>query len=133
MPTPPACTTSAANAVMAPAYHGGPAPRPAICVRTCDGKYFPVKSSGNMSAAELCKSFCPAAKTKMFAGSKIDHSFASDGQRYADLDSAFLYRERRVDNCTCNGKDAYGLATIDVGRRSDAASRATSSPPTTGW
>ena len=94
------------------AYHGGGSS--GFCVRTCDGKYFPVKSSGNMSAAELCKSFCPAAKTKIFSGSKIDHSLAGDGQRYADLDSAFLYRERRVDNCTCNGKDAFGLATIDV-------------------
>ena len=65
-----------------------------------------------MSATELCKSFCPAAKTKVFAGSKIDHSVASDGTRYADLDNAFLYRERTVDNCTCNGKDAFGLAPL---------------------
>ncbi len=89
---------------------GGPSS--GYCVRTCDGKYFPVKSSGNMSATELCKSFCPAANTKVFAGSKIDYSVASDGTRYADLDNAFLYRERTVDNCTCNGKTAGGLARL---------------------
>ncbi len=82
------------------------------CVRTCDGRFFPVKAAGGMSAAELCKSFCPAAQTKIFSGSKIDHSVAPDGQRYADLDNAFLYRERKVDNCTCNGKDAYGLVPL---------------------
>lgn len=92
--------------------HGGVSS--GYCVRTCDGRYFTVKSSGNMSAAELCKSFCPAAKTKIFSGSRIDYAMAGDGQRYADLDTAFLYRERRVDNCTCNGRDAYGLATLDV-------------------
>lgn len=94
------------------ADHAGPSS--GYCVRTCDGRYFPVRSSGGMSATELCRSFCPAAKTKVFGGSKIDHSVASDGTRYADLDSAFLYRERKVDNCTCNGKDVFGLARIDT-------------------
>jgi len=90
--------------------HGGPLA--GYCVRTCDGKYFQVKSNGNMTATELCKSFCPAASTKVFAGSKIDYSVAPDGTRYADLDNAFLYRERTVDNCTCNGKTAGGLASL---------------------
>lgn len=89
-------------------------PSSGFCVRTCDGRYFPVKGSGNMTAAELCKSFCPAATTKIFSGSKIDHAVAPGGQRYADLDNAFLYRERTVANCSCNGKDAYGLVTLDV-------------------
>ena len=90
--------------------HNGPST--GYCVRTCDGKYFSVKSSGNMTATELCKSFCPAANTKVFSGSKIDHSVAPDGTRYADLDNAFLFRERMVDNCTCNGKTAGGLAPL---------------------
>ena len=54
----------------------------------------------------------PRSRTKVFAGSKIDYSVAPDGTRYADLDSAFLYRERTVDNCTCNGKTAGGLASL---------------------
>ena len=90
--------------------HNGPSS--GYCVRTCDGKYFPVKSSGNMTATELCKSFCPAGNTKVFSGSKIGHSVAPDGTRYADLDNAFLFRERTVDNCTCNGKTAGGLAPL---------------------
>jgi hypothetical protein len=67
-----------------------------------------------MSAAELCRSFCPAAKTKVFGGSsKVDYSVAGDGQRYADLDTAFLYRERKVEGCTCDGRHQFGLATLD--------------------
>jgi Protein of unknown function (DUF2865) len=90
----------------------GSGPSSGFCVRTCDGRFFHVKAGGGMSAAELCNSFCPAAQTKIFSGSKIDHSIASDGTRYADLDNAFAYRERKVDNCTCNGRDAFGLAPL---------------------
>jgi hypothetical protein len=89
-------------------------PSSGYCVRTCDGRFFPVRSNAGMTATELCKSFCPAAKTKVFSGSKIDHSVASDGTRYADLDNAFVYRERIVGDCTCNGKDSLGLATIST-------------------
>jgi hypothetical protein len=36
--------------------------------------------------------------------------------RYADLNTAFLYRKRLVANCTCNGKDPFGLTSFDVKR-----------------
>ena len=39
---------------------------------------------------------------------------AGDGAHYADLDSAFSYRKQLVRNCTCNGKDAFGLAAFDL-------------------
>jgi hypothetical protein len=87
-------------------------PSSGFCVRTCDGFYFSVKSVGDTSAAEFCRSFCPAAKTKVFGGSKVDYSVAGDGQRYADLDTAFLYRERKVEGCTCNGTHQFGLARL---------------------
>jgi hypothetical protein len=84
------------------------------CVRTCDGRYFPLQRHAGASAAELCHSFCPASKTMIFTGSKIDHAVAANGARYADLDSAFAYRQRVVDNCTCNGRDGLGLAHLDT-------------------
>ena len=74
-----------------------------FCVRTCDGSYFPVQSRPGMSAAEACSSFCPASETKVFAGSNIDHAVARDGQRYSDLPNAFVYRQKLVDGCSCNG------------------------------
>ena len=38
-------------------------------------------------------------------------------------DNAFAYRERTVENCTCNGRDPYGLVTLSPTERSDAAQR----------
>lgn len=94
--------------------HASSGPTSGFCVRTCDGRFFRVKAEGGMSAAELCKSFCPATETKIFSGSKIDYSVARDGQRYAELDNAFPYREKMVKGCSCNGKDPYGLATLKI-------------------
>ena len=91
--------------------HAGPSS--GYCVRTCDGKYFAVRGSGNMSATALCRAFCPAAQTKVFGGGKIDYSTAADGTRYAELPNAFLYRERTVPGCTCNGRTAGGLVPLD--------------------
>ena len=39
---------------------------------------------------------------------------AADGSRYANLNTALLYRTRTVNNCTCNGRDAFGVARLDV-------------------
>jgi hypothetical protein len=84
------------------------------CVRSCDGHYFPVQTQGNVSAAELCSSFCPAAETKMYSGGDINYSVARDGSHYADTPTAFLYRQKMVEGCSCNGKTPYGLARVDV-------------------
>jgi hypothetical protein len=86
----------------------------AYCVRTCDGRYFPIQRHAGVTAAEVCRSFCPAAKTAVFSGSKIDTAVAQNGARYADLDTAFAYRNSLVANCTCNGKDGGGLARLDT-------------------
>jgi hypothetical protein len=84
------------------------------CVRTCDGRYFPIQRSSGANPAQVCGSFCPAAKTKIFSGGAIEHATAQDGSRYKDLPNAFVYREKTVADCTCNGKDAYGLVTTEA-------------------
>jgi hypothetical protein len=86
----------------------------AYCVRLCDGRYFPIRHHAGSSQAELCHSFCPASKTMVFHGSKIDHARAPNGTRYADLDNAFAYRDRVTSDCTCNGRDGLGLARISA-------------------
>jgi hypothetical protein len=93
---------------------GGAGGYAAYCVRLCDGRYFPIPRYANASPAQLCSAMCPAAHTKIFGGNEIARAVAHDGSRYEDLDEAFTYRERLVDNCTCNGKDAVGLAPVDV-------------------
>jgi Protein of unknown function (DUF2865) len=86
----------------------------AFCVRLCDGHHFPMENMAKGTPAETCRSICPYSKTKVFFGSEISTASAQDGQRYADLDTAFVYRKQLVDKCTCNGRDAMGLAPLDV-------------------
>jgi hypothetical protein len=81
------------------------------CVRTCDGRHFPMAATGG-NAANLCAAMCPAADTKVFRGADIEHAVANDGQRYTKLPNAFAYRTKAVEGCTCNG--GQGLAMIDV-------------------
>jgi Protein of unknown function (DUF2865) len=87
-------------------------PRHAFCVRTCDGRYFPVHAHAGLSVAEACRSFCPACETRLYYGSTIDYAVARDGSRYADLPTAYLYRKHMVANCSCNGRSAVGLAPM---------------------
>jgi hypothetical protein len=87
----------------------------AFCVRLCDGQHFPLEQRvANATPVEACRSMCPASKTKVYFGNEIEHSVAKDGARYADLDTAFVYRKQLVAHCTCNGKDALGLAPYDL-------------------
>jgi hypothetical protein len=97
----------------APSSEGGGG-RVAYCVRLCDGRYFPIQRHANANPVAICNAFCPATKTQVFSGSQIDHAYAANGQRYADLDNAFVYRKKVVEGCSCNGKASFGLARIDV-------------------
>jgi hypothetical protein len=84
----------------------------AYCVRTCDGRYFPVPATGGQSRAATCRSFCPASETKVFTGSTIDSAAGENGKSYSSLPNALRYRNELVSGCTCNGKDSGGLAHI---------------------
>jgi hypothetical protein len=86
---------------------------PAFCVRSCDGKYFPLMR-GSASPAQMCQAFCPASATKVFYGSAIDGASSTTGERYADSENAFAYRKALRADCTCNGRDPAGLAPVDL-------------------
>jgi hypothetical protein len=86
---------------------------PAFCVRSCDGKYFPLMR-GNASPAQTCQAFCPASPTKVFFGSNIDGAYSAGGERYADSENAYAYRKALRADCTCNGRDPAGLAPVDL-------------------
>jgi hypothetical protein len=86
----------------------------AFCVRLCDGQHFPLERMANATPVETCRAMCPASKTKVYFGSEIGGAVSEEGARYADLDTAFVYRKQLVANCTCNGKDAFGLAPFDL-------------------
>jgi hypothetical protein len=86
---------------------------PAYCVRSCDGKYFPLVR-GAASPVQMCQAFCPASATKVFYGSNIDTAASVSGERYADSENAFAYRKALRADCTCNGHNSAGLAPVDL-------------------
>lgn len=93
-------------------YNGGG--RQAYCVRTCDGRYFPISATDSQSRAASCNNFCPASETKVVYGSSIDQAETESGKAYSELPNAFKYRTELVAGCTCNGKDQIGLAPVKI-------------------
>jgi hypothetical protein len=91
-------------------YGGGQA----WCVRTCDGRYFPIAGPDNQGRATSCNNFCPASETKLVYGTEIDNAATETGKPYSELPNAFRYRKEIVAGCTCNGKDQVGLAPISA-------------------
>jgi hypothetical protein len=86
----------------------------AYCVRTCDGRYFPITASDNQTRAASCNSFCPASETKVVYGGNIDNAVTDAGKPYSELPNAFRYRTEVVAGCSCNGKDQFGLAPVKI-------------------
>jgi len=86
---------------------------PAFCVRSCDGKYFPLMRAA-ASPVQMCQAFCPASATKVYYGSNIDGATSVTGERYADSVNAFAYRKALRADCTCNGRNSAGLAPVDL-------------------
>src|SRR3954468_7443519 len=86
----------------------------AFCVRTCDGRHFPISGADNQSKAASCNSLCPSSETKVVYGSNIDNAATESGKAYSELPNAFRYRNEIVGGCTCNGKDALGLAQVSI-------------------
>ena len=106
-------------------YGGGQA----YCVRSCDGRYFPMNGPDNQSRVSSCNDLCPASDTKVVYGSSIDNAATESGKPYSELSNAFRYRNEMVAGCTCNGKDQIGLAR-SRSKTIRRCAKATSSPAT---
>lgn len=86
---------------------------PAFCVRSCDGRYFPLMR-GAASPAAICQAFCPASATKVYFGASIESAYAANGESYGESENAYAYRKALRADCTCNGRDPAGLAPVDL-------------------
>lgn len=84
-----------------------------LCVRTCDGYYFPISFSTGFDFlqrdAEACQSLCPATEAKLFfhrvPGEESEDMISLQGRPYTEMPNAFLYRKRGAADadpaCTC--------------------------------
>ncbi len=80
----------------------------AVCVRTCDGGYFPISYSarrGNLDTLqELCKAQCPGAETALYTmppAGDIDKAVSIDGDAYEDMPNAGKFRKTFDSTCSC--------------------------------
>ena len=79
-----------------------------VCVRLCDGYYFPVSFSTMQSQfpkdAQACSSKC-AAPTELFyyqnPGGEMEQATSVSGQPYSKLPNAFRHRKEVVQGCSC--------------------------------
>jgi hypothetical protein len=79
-----------------------------ICVRTCDGSYFPMANlpDGREGANELCQALCPGAEAVAYSMPQGDdalrHAATIKGHRaYASLATAFKFQKSFTPNCSC--------------------------------
>jgi hypothetical protein len=80
-----------------------------VCVRTCDGYYFPISYATNASRfaqdEKTCQHMCPAAEVMLFSyptqGADITQATSINGQPYTSLPNALKYRTEFNPSCSC--------------------------------
>lgn len=84
----------------------------AVCVRTCDGSFFPISYSAGSNApgmlADLCRAQCPYAETRVYTynpSRDIIDAVSLDGEPYSALPNALRYRRTYDKACACRPPD----------------------------
>ena len=85
-----------------------------LCVRTCDGAFFPISSNATSQSfrhdAQTCAQMCPGTQTELYYHAMVgqesaDMISAETGAPYTELPNAFSYRNRTSSKdsaCGCN-------------------------------
>ncbi len=80
-----------------------------VCVRSCDGAYFPI-SFATVPARfpddeKTCKALCPAAEATLYAyrnpGEDMNQAVSISGQPYTSSPNAFRFRQEFNPSCSC--------------------------------
>jgi hypothetical protein len=80
-----------------------------VCVRSCDGFYFPI-SFATVPARfpddeKTCKALCPAAEANLYSyrnpGEDMSSAVSTNGQPYSSSPNAFHYRQEFNPSCSC--------------------------------
>ena len=102
----------------------------AVCVRACDGAFFPVSysaSQGRLGGLEdMCRALCPNADVSLYTyppSGQIEQAVSITGAKYVDMPNALKYRQSIDPTCSCKRKgeswaDALAGAEAKLGRES---------------
>ena len=80
-----------------------------ICVRSCDGYYFPISFSAPASKfqddQQTCQRMCPASDVSLYTyrnpGEEVNQAVSLNGAPYSALPAAFKYRSAVDPACSC--------------------------------
>jgi hypothetical protein len=80
-----------------------------VCVRTCDGYYWPISFSTTQDHFRddemKCQKMCPAAEVALFShrnpGEDMAQATSVGGRLYTELPNAFKYRQQIDQACSC--------------------------------
>jgi hypothetical protein len=79
-----------------------------VCVRTCDGYYYPISYATTQDKfaedAQTCQATCPNAEVVLMSnrtGDDINQAMSTSGAPYTSLANAFRYRKEVVPACGC--------------------------------
>jgi hypothetical protein len=97
----------------------------AVCVRTCDGSFFPVSYTGagsrTDSLEDVCRALCPNADMALYSfpfGGTIDEAASPTGEPYANLPNAGKFQQTYDPNCSCRRKgQSWAEALADAEAR----------------
>ncbi|HEX9905870.1 MAG TPA: DUF2865 domain-containing protein [Propylenella sp.] len=94
-----------------------------LCVRSCDGYYFPISFSTTPDRfpddASACEAMCPGTEAKLFyhsnPGGGPENMTSIAGEPYSSLETAFQYRTSYNPACTCRPAGGYSVAAATAG------------------
>jgi hypothetical protein len=80
-----------------------------ICVRTCDGYYYPISFATSpdhfRDDEQTCQRMCPAAEASLYTyhnpGEEVAQAVSLNGRLYTELPTAFSYRKALNPACSC--------------------------------
>jgi hypothetical protein len=102
--------------VSANSSHANSGGREPVCVRLCDGYFFPLTGASYdpTSQSAACNSLCPDAPTEVYyrSGSdRIEDSISEKGQPYTALPVSLRYRTTADNTCSCH-RDVVAYAPL---------------------
>jgi len=101
-----------------------------LCVRSCDGYYFPISfdtSSNNLERdSMICGALCPVADAQLYyhrTGEDSTEMVSMEGSPYSEHPAAYSYRTKYDSSCTCKApgtrvaaRDLYTNGTLRPSR-----------------
>ena len=95
----------------------------AVCVRSCDGAFFPLSYSasggGLDSLAEMCRALCPNAEVTLYTypvSGEIEQAVSINGARYIDSPTALRYRKVFDSSCSCRRRGQTWASALGARR-----------------